>query len=271
MTTVKIEMDCEDIGLPHKSHQSLVDVSPVEGFACKVICVEKDGRCMFRSLVTASISLFQFGRRDESGRPQREHDAELETCLADEFRKAVVKMMKDNLHLYSQLEQEIINANQPKLTNYLQFKDRLEDMPGDLELNAAAMVLERQIVVLDTDLKAITSYGQDQFPESSPLAIRFTRLGPDFGHYDAVILNTTDHRIPNTTIKQFVGNIKRIFGIGTGKFLFFHFLADVRPRRMSYLTPQVAMTTPMDAPGTSLASKRKRPVTGRPAPRAPRT
>ncbi|CAL1530906.1 unnamed protein product [Lymnaea stagnalis] len=163
-------------------------------FVGRVVRVEGDGRCLFRSLVTAGCPKLQTSRRDEFGRPERLNDADEETVKADELRALVVRLMKDNLHFYSQLEKGVINADQPVTGNYQKFHDRLEamsnnhTMPGELELNAAAMVLERMIFVLNTDLVLITTYGQDRYPQSKPLAVRFTRLGPDVGHYDAVVL-----------------------------------------------------------------------------------
>lgn len=169
----------------------------------RVVKVEGDGRCLFRSLVTADHAPLQLSWRDEFGRPVNRDLAELETTRADELRSRVVAIMSDNMHFYSQLERGIINADQPSDGNYQRFLDRLRamsepsTMPGDLELNAVAMVMERQILVLDTNLAIITSYGHDRFPQSVPLAVRYTRLVADVGHYDAVIL-CDDHLAAGT-------------------------------------------------------------------------
>ncbi|GFR98888.1 hypothetical protein ElyMa_004513500 [Elysia marginata] len=169
--------------------------SPLGG---RVVRVEGDGRCLFRSLVTAECPPLMQAWRDEYGRPVNRELSELETARADQLRARVVTIMSDNMHFYSQLEKSIINADQPSACNYQRFLDRLRamsepsTMPGDLELNAVAMVMERQILVLDTNLVIITSYGHDRFPQSLPLAVRYTRLVPDVGHYDAVILSD-DH------------------------------------------------------------------------------
>ncbi|GFN85011.1 LOW QUALITY PROTEIN: hypothetical protein PoB_001151700 [Plakobranchus ocellatus] len=194
---------------------------PLDG---RVVRVEGDGRCLFRSLVTAEYPPLHITWRDEFGRPVNRELAEMETTRADQLRARVVSIMTDNMHFYSQLERGVINADQPMPSNYQRFKDRLlamsnpSTMPGDLELNAVAMVMERQILVLDTNLSIITSYGHDRFPQelvffksapdvvtispfihhpptfydhcvqSIPLAVRYTRLVADVGHYDAVIL-----------------------------------------------------------------------------------
>ncbi|RUS79274.1 hypothetical protein EGW08_012961 [Elysia chlorotica] len=166
--------------------------TPLSG---RVVKVEGDGRCLFRSLVTAEYRPLQLGWRDDFGRPVKRELSDLETARADQLRARVVAIMADNMHFYSQLERGVINADQPVPCSYQRFLDRLRamsqpsTMPGDLELNAVAMVMERQVLVLDTNLAIITSYGHDRFPQSVPLAVRYTRLVADVGHYDAVILS----------------------------------------------------------------------------------
>ncbi|KAH9499562.1 hypothetical protein Btru_078123 [Bulinus truncatus] len=166
-------------------------------FAGRIVHVEGDGRCLFRSLVAASNLKLQQCKRDEYGRPTERTDADDEKWMADELREKVVNFMNDNLHFYSQLGTELINADQPSSTRYSVFRDRLvamskrHTMPGDLELNAASAVLEQTIAVLNSDLEVICVYGDDRYPESTPLTVRFTRLGDDVGHYDAVILDSS--------------------------------------------------------------------------------
>ena len=83
--------------------------TPLNG---RVVKVEGDGRCLFRSLVTAEYRPLQLGWRDEFGRPGQRELAELETARADQLRARVVAIMSDNMHFYSQLEKGIINADQ---------------------------------------------------------------------------------------------------------------------------------------------------------------
>ncbi|XP_005098305.1 uncharacterized protein LOC101853460 [Aplysia californica] len=177
-----------------------------------VVRVEGDGRCLFRSLVTDMSSTLQTARRDEYGRPVRREEEEKETASADDLRARVVRLMRDNLHFYSQLEGGVLNADQPRPLSYQRFLDRLEamarpgTMPGDLELNAVAMVLERPILVLNTDLRRITVYGQERFPQMPVLAVRYTRLVADVGHYDAVLLDLTSS--PQSFLRRSVSDME---------------------------------------------------------------
>ncbi|XP_055893600.1 uncharacterized protein LOC106060883 [Biomphalaria glabrata] len=160
----------------------------------KVVPVRGDGRCLFRSLATIlSKTLQECTYRDSNGCLDCEYCSAKEEKRADRLRAKVVRLMTDNLHFYSELGADIINADQPDDVCYQKFDDRLQDMskttamPGEIELNAAAYVLKRAIVIVDEDLVVINIYGQDEFPLSEPAIVRFTRLSENTGHFDPVM------------------------------------------------------------------------------------
>lgn len=81
-------------------------------YSGRVVRVEGDGRCLFRSLATCRNDQLQKAHRDEFGCPLRHVDSLLETELADDLRHRVVQLMKENAHFYSQLAKAIVNADQ---------------------------------------------------------------------------------------------------------------------------------------------------------------
>ena len=87
----------------------------------RVVKVEGDGRCLFRSLVTAEYPPLHITWRDEFGRPVNRELSDLETARADQLRARVVTIMRDNMHFYSQLERGVINADQVRVCRELEF------------------------------------------------------------------------------------------------------------------------------------------------------
>ena len=88
-----------------------------------------------------------------------------------------------------------------------------KSLAGELEICATSKVLDKQIIVINSNNVVIQRYGQG---DNSPVIVRFTSVGNDVGHYDCIIKNTapteTSSTIsnPNESVKEMINNLSPI-------------------------------------------------------------
>ena len=185
----------------------------------RVIKTSGDGRCLFRSLVTGFDVNLQSAARDEHGELTSVIMKLKETSQADGLRAQVVSYMCNHFSDYADLDEHTLNADLPPWIHFPTVEKRIEAMadpkslPGELEICATSKVLDKQIIVINSNNVVIQRYGQG---EESPLIVRFTSVGDDVGHYDCIIKNTAPTETssttsnPNESIREMINNLSPI-------------------------------------------------------------
>ena len=119
------------------------------------------------------------------------------TILPPEIENAkVIGFMCEHFEQYSEIQEDVINADMPPMIRYNTMHERIEamakptEMVGEFEIIAACEAIERAIFIFSVDQNQghLLKYGE-QFQLHPPLMIRYTSLAPEVGHYECV-LNT---------------------------------------------------------------------------------
>ena len=110
------------------------------------------GGCFFRCIVASTSPELQRTNRDEHGKISNGIYRLLETTRSDKLRAEVVEFMVENMDEFDH-DASIINADEPVHIRYANVQDRLTHMamamtmPGEMEVSAAAVYLEKTIVI----------------------------------------------------------------------------------------------------------------------------
>ena len=158
----------------------------IEQSQWRVIPVEGDGRCFFRSIATAENPCLQNAERDVHGRIGSFHLRLQETNRADELRQETITYMVHHLQEYSHLG-EGVNSDMPRNDHYNSVEERImamrepTTMPGEIEISAIAKACSIRIVV---HASSQVVYGQ-QFDKV--VHVKYTQLRPAVGHYECMI------------------------------------------------------------------------------------
>ncbi|KAK7478675.1 hypothetical protein BaRGS_00030060 [Batillaria attramentaria] len=178
----------------HQSPSSSASCQRFEASELKVIQTSGDGRCLFRSLVIGMDSRLQIADRNKHGILNSPVLNVTEKSQADGLRARVIEFMCDNYDEYKNLElqePETLNADLPTWLRYSSMEDRIAamadplSMPGELEITATSKLLNRQIVVLNSDNTVVQRYGTDTL--TNALVVQYTSVGQDVGHYNCVL------------------------------------------------------------------------------------
>lgn len=78
----------------------------------KVVHIQGDGRCLFRSIVTALTTSLQTAKRDSLGHVEDEELSEFEKDLADKLRAKVIEYIETHPNDFESFDKAILNADQ---------------------------------------------------------------------------------------------------------------------------------------------------------------
>ena len=185
-----------------ESASFMTNCSRFEARDIKVIQTSGDGRCLFRSLVIAVDPKLQTAERNEYGELTSPVLNVSEKSQADGLRAKVINSMCNSFDEYKNLDIEVINGDLPTWLRYQSMEDRIaamsnpSTMPGELEISVTSKVLERQIVILNSDNRVVQRYGRHMLP--NPLIAQYTSVGQDVGHYSCVLLRGAEDGIPSS-------------------------------------------------------------------------
>ena len=152
-----------------------------------VIETEGDGRCLFRSVVTALNPQLQVVERDQHGRILDWNSRVQETLMADDIRNQAVQYLVTHQDEYHHLEGEGVNADLPDNVRYTSLMHRMEammqptTMAGELEISALSKACSVQIVVHST---SNVVHGNEF---ENVVHIKFTQISGAVGHYECLI------------------------------------------------------------------------------------
>lgn len=168
----------------------------------RVIKTSGDGRCFFRSLVTGLDVNLQSAERDEHGKLTSVVMKVNEKSQADGLRARAISYMCSHFSDYADLDEHTLNADLPPWIHFSTVEERIaamaepQSLPGELEICATSKVINKQIIVINSNNVVIQRYGQG---DNSPLIVQFTSIGEDVGHFDCVIKNTAPTETSSTT------------------------------------------------------------------------
>ncbi|KAL8625365.1 hypothetical protein ACOMHN_044508 [Nucella lapillus] len=125
-----------------------------------------------------------------------------EKSQADGLRARVISYMCSHFSDYADVDEHTLNADLPPWIHFSTVEKRIaamaepQSLPGELEICATSKVLNKQIIVINSNNVVIQRSGQG---DNSPLIVQFTSFGEDVGHYDCVIKNTAPTETSSTT------------------------------------------------------------------------
>ena len=66
-------------------------------------------------------------------------------------------------------------------------------MVGEVEIMATSKVFKKLIYVINTHHDIAFSFGEDVFPNETPITVQYTKIGGDAEHYESVVAKSLSH------------------------------------------------------------------------------
>ena len=155
----------------------------------KIVHVKGDGRCLFQSLIVGMYQNLQTIERNDDGKPLDPMLDVYEQSQSDELRAKMVSYMCTHVSNCSDLQGDAVNADLPPRIRFASVQERIAAMadptcmPGELEINATSVILDRPICVMSKNNSVISIYGVNS---TEPLFVQFESVGQDVEHYDCL-------------------------------------------------------------------------------------
>ena len=188
------------------------DIIPINSNAIRVIKIQGDGNCLFRSIAVALLPELKSIKcqRDIFGEAKDPRLSKFESEIAKAIRKETIETILDNINFYLELDPAILESFCLKNngSQYASFYDRCinllhnhKEYVGQPEVMAVSYSIRCPIQIfrnIDGQLKKVQSFGEDCFLSATPIKLLYhleSELSP--GHYDLIIECDTENEYDN--------------------------------------------------------------------------